>query len=777
MDTLRHYREIWAVDFEFFVATGERPVPLCVVARGLRTGELVRVWLADGAPTTPPYRIGSDSLFIAFYASAELGCHLALDWPMPARVVDLSAEFRNLTSGLPAPFGNGLLGAMAYFGLDALDVNEKSAMRALAMRGGPYTDAEQSNLLDYCQTDVDALARLLPAMLPGIDLPRALLRGRYMAAAARMEWTGIPIDADLLHRLRENWTRVKHRIITTVDANYRVFVPTDRRPINPQSAYGAALLETAKDWNINPHDLADAVETVWHEERDTLAAIIEARKAARKATGLTPRCLASWEDAGKDHTTYPALDTTARELAGMYPALGIGEGYSMETAYDATNHAANLWDVLRDDDPRIKPRHDPDLLRRAADMVHQSGNRPRHFGPLTFSTARFAEYLTRAGIPWPRLESGAMALDEDTLKEMARAYPDAIGPLRDVLRLHRGELKRIELTVGTDGRNRYMLSAFSSKTSRNQPSNSKCIFGPSAWLRSLIRPDLGRALAYVDWSAQELAIAGALSGDRAMQDAYHSGDPYLWLAKKAGAVPADATKKTHATARDQFKVVMLGVLYGLSADGIARKLCVAPCRGRELLQMHRETFRRFWQWSDAVETQAMLTGKLQTAFGWRVHVGTDANPRSLRNFPMQGNGAEMLRLACCLATERGINVCAPVHDALLVEGAAEDMESIVSRTQEAMREAGAIVLEGFELRTDAKIVRYPDRFTDDRGRAFFERVVELLGDLEGVETCITGDTPTWATGDTGPVAPVIHPPILISYSSLLNINPPCGHDG
>ena len=57
---------------------------------------------------------------------------------------------------------------------------------------------------------------------------------------------------------------------------------------------------------------------------------------------------------------------------------------------------------------------------------------------------------------------------------------------------------------------------------------------------------------------------------------------------------------------------------------------------------------------------------MHTVFGWRVHVGPDANPRSLRNFPMQANGAEMLRLACCLATERGIEVCAPVHDALLI---------------------------------------------------------------------------------------------------------------
>src|SRR5262249_60648222 len=98
--------------------------------------------------------------------------------------LDLYAEFRCLTAGLSVPCGNGLLGALAYFGRDGLAAADKEAMRALAMRGGPYTPDEQRALLDYCQSDVDALARLLKAMLPTIDLPRAVLRGRYLAAAA-----------------------------------------------------------------------------------------------------------------------------------------------------------------------------------------------------------------------------------------------------------------------------------------------------------------------------------------------------------------------------------------------------------------------------------------------------------------------------------------------------------------------------------------------------------------------------------------------------------------
>src|SRR5262249_51559704 len=275
--------------FEYTAPPGERPTPLCAVARELRTGRLERAWLGDGAPARPPYSTGPDSLFAAYYASAEFGCHLALDWPIPARILDPYAEFRCLTAGLPVPCGYGLLGALAYFGLDGLAAVEKEEMRRLAMRGGPYTPDEQRALLDYCQSDVDALARLVRAMAPRIDLPRALLRGRYMAAAARMERNGVPLDTDALARLGSSWDRIKGRLIAAVDRAYGVFIPAGQRTINPESNLGAAILREAADWGIAPHRLADAVEMVWTEEREASAEVHTARSAARRASGLTAR--------------------------------------------------------------------------------------------------------------------------------------------------------------------------------------------------------------------------------------------------------------------------------------------------------------------------------------------------------------------------------------------------------------------------------------------------------------------------------------------------------
>ena len=121
-------------------------------------------------------------------------------------------------------------------------------------------------------------------------------------------------------------------------------------------------------------------------------------------------------------------------------------------------------------------------------------------------------------VPWPRLASGTLATDDDTFRQMARAYP-AVASLHE-LRHTLGKMKLNRLQVGGDGRNRCLLSPFRSKTGRNQPSNAKFIFGPSAWLRGLIKPKAGNGIAYLDFGSQEIAIAAALSGDDAMMGAY-----------------------------------------------------------------------------------------------------------------------------------------------------------------------------------------------------------------------------------------------------------------
>jgi DNA polymerase I len=342
----------------------------------------------------------------------------------------------------------------------------------------------------------------------------------------------------------------------------------------------------------------------------------------------------------------------------------------------------------------------------------------------SFRAERFAAYLVTLRIPWPRHPSGALRLDDGTFKDMARAYP-VLQPLRE-LRHALGELRLEALAVGQDGRNRCLLSAFRSRTGRNQPSNSRFIFGPATWLRSLIKPEPGTALAYVDFASQEMGIAAALSGDEALLEAYRSGDVYLAFAKQAGLAPPEATKASHGEVRERCKAVVLGTLYGMEAETLGRRLGRPPCEAKELLRLHRAAYPRFWRWSDTAVTSFELTRKIETVLGWPLHAAPEWNPRSVMNFPMQANGAEMLRLACCLATERGLSVCAPVHDAILVEAPVAEIGEHVAALRGCMREASRIVLGGLELGSDAKVVRWPDRYTDQRGEVMWATVTRLL---------------------------------------------------
>ena len=277
----------------------------------------------SAATTQGPFDTGLSSLFVAYLSSAELACFLELGWPLPAKILDLYVEFRAKTNiGGKRPLGfNSLLGALAYHGGAMLAADQKQSMRARIQAGEPFTADEQRDILDYCASDVDGLIQLLPHLAPAVHWPQALLRGRYTAAVAKMERTGVPVDVPLWRSLVAGWDRLKEHLISSVDRQYQIY-----------------------------------------------------------------------------------------------------EGTS-------------------------------------------------------FRTARFVDYLWRKCIPWPLYPDGVPILESRTFRDQALSYPQ-IAPLHQ-LRQTTAKMRLTGLTIGSDGRNRRMLSPFASSSGRNQPSNSKFIFGPA----------------------------------------------------------------------------------------------------------------------------------------------------------------------------------------------------------------------------------------------------------------------------------------------------------
>ena len=566
------YHEVWFAGFISHGVSdedGNPRSPLGMSALELHTGQVIQFGRSELQEMgEAPFPVGPNALFVAYHADAALGCFIALGWSMPVNVLDVFTEFRWHTNGRHVPCGSGLTGALAYFGLGVgrtecgLSDGERG-LTGLGRSGEGNPSATVHN-----GADVLALARLLTVMQNRIDWPRALLRGQYACAVAAIERNGVPIDTETFFRLRENWSRIRQRLISVIDVEFLV--------------------------------------------------------------------------------------------------------------YDG----------------------------------------------LTFSSSKFSEYLKKNGIGWPRHQNGDLDLQDETFKAMAKVYPQiaSLYSLRSCL----SKMSLFKLKVGEDGRNRCSLSIFSSKTGRNQPSTSQFIFGPAVWLRSLIKPQEGYGLAFVDWCQQEHGIAAALSSDAPMMAAYRSGDPYLAFAKQAGAAPMWATKQSHGEIREQFKAVSLAIQYGMGAESLALRLGVSVYWARALLEMHKKTYRRFWQWSDGILNEALVNRRLWTSYGWQLHVTDTTNDRSLRNFPIQGNGAEMMRLASIRLVADGVRVCAPVHDAFVIEAPLAELAEAVMHTQKVMSWASAQVLEGFELDSDFTVVRSPDRYVDDRGTKMWSVVMEQL---------------------------------------------------
>jgi DNA polymerase I len=535
MSGLADFREVWVIDCEFRAPDGETPDPVCLVGREYHSGRRVALWRDDlRRRLTAPFDTGSGTLVVAYFASAEMSVFLALGWSLPKNLICLFAEHRAATNGMSLAHGNSLLGAAVARGLPVMEAATKEAMRKLVIDHlGAWSAAEVETVLGYCADDVELTRRLLERMAPAIDYPRALLRGRYMTAVARMERAGVPIDTELHRRLVESWEPLKGRLIEAVD-----------------------------------------------------------------------------------------------------DAFGVYEGNS-------------------------------------------------------FRSDRFAAYLARAGISWPRYPSGQLILDDDMFRSQSRAYPQ-LYPLRQ-LRASLSGLRLTGLTVGCDGRNRCMLSPFGTVTGRNSPSNSKYIFGPAKWMRHLIKPPEGSAVAYIDWVSQELGIAAALSGDERMIEAYGTGDPYIGFARQSHLVPADATKATHGALRERVKVVCLGVLYGMRPPTMAAQLGIASCDADELLRLHKRTYPGFWRWSEATGSAAFARSRVSSVFGWPMRITGQTKPTRVFNFPMQANGAEMLRLAAIAATEAGIEVCGPIHDAFLICAPTDRIVLDIVRMASLMRRAGEMV--------------------------------------------------------------------------------------
>ena len=384
-----------------------------------------------------------------------------------------------------------------------------------------------------------------------------------------------------------------------------------------------------------------------------------------------------------------------------------------------------LWDLVQENKVAVVAE-----LLRQFDPSHGDDD-PIYTTEGQWSYTRFERWLVRTGAhAWPRLSSGALDISGDAFKLMSH-LPGVgeLSALRDIL----GFIVRARLPIGRDGRNRPSLFPFGTSTGRN--AHCRSLFNAHAAARSFMLFPLESIGCYCDWRTQEIGVAAALSGDLRLINDYRSGDVYHSLARMCGlTADPDAAhwKKGNAETRQRMKQLQLGINYGMSVPSLARGLDRHPLVASTIIEKHKRTYPRFWEWRADMAQKAMLERRTTSVFGWPLRISTSPNERTLYNFPMQSNGSEMLRLAATRLCDAGIVPIMLVHDAILLE---ESTDEKIAEAKEIMLGAGRTVCGGLEIGVDVEPpLKNGARYRDKRPMAtsMWASIMSVLQDINAL---------------------------------------------
>jgi DNA polymerase I len=400
---------------------------------------------------------------------------------------------------------------------------------------------------------------------------------------------------------------------------------------------------------------------------------------------------------------FPAADVARVLHWSNYSAKSIALIQARGIPIDTT-----LWNLVQENKAAVIRE-----LLRQFDPSH-GDNDPIYTPDGEWSYARFEQWLLRNGITyWPRLDTGKLDIDSDAFRSMYHQPGiEALHALRDSI----GFIAKARLPIGADGRNRPSLFPLGTATGRNAHARSP--YNAHAGVRSFIVFPPDKIGVYLDWRTQEVGIAAIRSGDQALMDAYRGGDVYHALALTCGFTDDPDPvrwKNDNPDMRQRMKALQFGINYGIGVPSLARGLDRHPLIASGIIERHRRTYPPFWQWREDMMMTAMLKRRIESVFGWPLRITTSPNKRTLYNFPMQADGAEMLRLAAWQLCEAGIMPCMLIHDGILFEASDRDE---IEHAKEIMRVAGRDVCNGFEIGVDVdQMLVGGARYSDKRPMA------------------------------------------------------------
>lgn len=215
----------------------------------------------------------------------------------------------------------------------------------------------------------------------------------------------------------------------------------------------------------------------------------------------------------------------------------------------------------------------------------------------------------------------------------------------------------------------------------------------------------GYKIVAADYSQIELRILAHLSGDEGLLQAFNAGDDIH--SATAAEIFAVAPKEVTANQRRNAKAINFGLIYGMSAFGLARQLGIERKEAQAYMDLYFSRYPDVKGFMDQMRVQAREQGYVETLFGRRLYL-PEINSRNAQrrqyaeraaiNAPMQGTAADIIKLAM-LGTDKWLNhdgaktkMIMQVHDELVFEVPAGEVEEVSTQIRTRMTEVASLAV-------------------------------------------------------------------------------------
>ncbi|MGR5207082.1 DNA polymerase I [Vibrio sp. PNB23_22_7] len=214
----------------------------------------------------------------------------------------------------------------------------------------------------------------------------------------------------------------------------------------------------------------------------------------------------------------------------------------------------------------------------------------------------------------------------------------------------------------------------------------------------------GYKILAVDYSQIELRIMAHLSGDQTLLDAFRHGKDIH--AATAAEIMGLAIEDVSSEQRRRAKAVNFGLIYGMSAFGLAKQLGIPRGEAQAYMDKYFERYPGVMQYMEDTRSTASAQGYVETIFGRRLHLPEIQSRNGMRrkaaeraaiNAPMQGTAADIIKKAMLLVDQwiqaegdGRVKLLMQVHDELVFEVEESSLVEIESKVQELMESAAEL---------------------------------------------------------------------------------------